>query len=81
MTPVNIIVKLDNMFMDPFTFLWVQAGQPCTLYLRKPQTVGYTFVSLTLANEATRQFLLRAQLKCRCVYYVNNQIYYLPDNL
>ncbi|MEY8680882.1 hypothetical protein AALM16_01020 [Bacteroides caccae] len=64
--PSKYIVKIDNMYLSEFTFLWVYYGQPCDLLFQKPQTVGCSGIRLVVNNENTVKFLERAKEKTGC---------------
>lgn len=60
------IVKIDNMYLSEFTFLWMYYGQPCDLLLQKPQTIGCTGIWVVVKDENTKRFLKRAKEKTGC---------------
>ena len=69
------LVQLDNFYMNDFMFLWVYYSQPCSLYMRRPNTQGYTAIYIKSIDTFTKTFLLKAQQKCNIVIYKNNKIY------
>ena len=70
--PSKYIVKIDNMYLSEFTFLWVYYGQPCDLLFQKPQTVGCSGIRLVVNNENTVKFLERAKEKTGCELFKVN---------
>ena len=67
------IVKVDNMYLSEFTFLWVYYGQPCDLLFQKTNTVGYTGVWIVVNSSDTKKFLERAREKTGCELFKVNQ--------
>lgn len=64
--PSKCIVKIDNMHLSEFMFLWVYYGQPCDLLFQKPQTIGCTGIRIIVNNENTVKLLKRAKEKTGC---------------
>lgn len=64
--PAKYIIKVDNMYLSEFTFLWVYYGQPCDLLFQKPRTIGCTGIWVVVDNENTKTFLERAKEKTGC---------------
>lgn len=65
-TPAKYIVKIDNLYLQEFTFLWVYYGQPCDLLFQKPTIPGCTGIRLIVKNDNTDNFLKRAKEKTGC---------------
>lgn len=65
-TPTKYIVKIDNMYLSEFMFLWTYYGQPCDLLFQKPQTVGCSGIRLIVRNNDTERMLKRAKEKTGC---------------
>jgi hypothetical protein len=64
--PAKYIIKIDNMYLSEFTFLWMYYGQPCDLLFQKPRTIGCTGIWVVVDNENTKTFLERAKEKTGC---------------
>lgn len=60
------IVKIDNMYLSEFMFLWAYYGQPCDLLFQKPKTVGSSGIWVVAASESAKRFLKRAKEKTGC---------------
>ena len=68
-SPVNLIVCVDNFYMQDFIFQWMYCNQPCKLLFEKPKTPGLTAVKLMVDNDEAANFILCVKAKNDCKIY------------